>query len=72
MGLDFGTVKVIRVEEALSPSVGGLALVRSYRVHFKVAEHGPFTLDFPEADFTPERFRAAAGKLAATIGGLPT
>jgi hypothetical protein len=41
-----------------------------YRVQFFVGDQGPFTQTFEEADFTPEKIKAAQDKVAATIRAL--
>lgn len=45
-------------------------IVPIMRVRFRIGDHGPFTLEFVLADFTPEKIKAAQDKIAATIRGL--
>jgi len=62
-------VKVVRTEEStVFAPPGGAAKV--YRVTFMVGEHGPFTVDLKQLDFTPTRVREEIEKIAATVRGI--
>ncbi len=41
-----------------------------FRVQFMVGDHGPFTLEFSQAEFIPERVREAQEKVASTLRGI--
>lgn len=61
--------KVLKVEESsVFAPPGGAAKV--FRVVYVVGDHGPFTLDLKEAEFTPERVREGMAKTAATLRAL--
>ena len=42
----------------------------TYRVQFSVGDHGPFTLEFKKADFTPENVKTEQEKVASTLRGI--
>jgi hypothetical protein len=41
------------------------------RVRFRIGDHGPFSLEFKKADFTPENVKREQDAIAATIRSLP-
>lgn len=46
-------------------------LVAAYAVQFTVGTDGPFTIDFPAADFTAENVKKRLGEFAQELGNLP-
>ena len=61
--------KVVRVEELVSftPPLGAQKVVRTT---YMVDEHGPFTVDLKEADYTAAVVKALMEERAATIRAL--
>ncbi|HEY2938152.1 MAG TPA: hypothetical protein VGJ25_16230 [Gaiellaceae bacterium] len=45
-------------------------VVPVFRLRFRLGEHGPFTLEFDEADFTPEKIKSRQDRIRATLRGL--
>lgn len=61
--------EIIRISEAFRiDEVGNTKNVRV--VQFKIGTHGPFSVEIPEAEFTPERAREELEKTATTIRAL--
>jgi hypothetical protein len=67
--MDEAKAEVIRVDES-TVFVPGVGSQQVRRVVFRVGDHGPFTLDYKLADFTPARVRADMEATAATIRAL--
>lgn len=57
------------VEQTMAVSDRG-ALRKIYRVQFMVGDHGPYYVELPEAEFTPDRVKAEQAKVAATLNAL--
>ena len=62
-------IQTVRVEQGSQLTRHG-SVVGIFRVVFMVGEHGPFSVEFLPADFTPDRVRAAQEEIAATIRKL--
>jgi hypothetical protein len=62
-------IKTTRVDQSsqLTPR-GDIEPV--FRVQFYVGDHGPFTIMFKQADFIPEKIKAAQEQVASTLRGV--
>lgn len=62
-------VRKERVEQRVVIGQGGLPQ-RVFTVFYRVGDDGPFSLDFTEAEFTPEMVRERMEQVARTIRAL--
>jgi hypothetical protein len=61
--------KVLNVEQvtAFVPPGG---IEKRYRVTFTIGPHGPFTEEFTQAEFIPEKIRERQEAIARTLKGI--
>ena len=62
-------IRTTRVIEGVRITRAGFT-ERVMRVEYMVGEHGPFAVELPAAEFSPERVKAEQEKVAATLRQL--
>ena len=58
-----------RVTQTITTTPNG-QIVQTYQVNFSVGEHGPFTIQIPQAEFSAANAQAAMQKIADQVNAI--